>query len=478
MLSAFHENGLKIGSMDNWVKEGGYPVVTVKRDKGNVLLSQSRFLVDGKASSTRWTIPITYATKIHNKDYSKTTPDTWMEQTVESTTMLNAFKNTEMIILNVQGSGYYRVNYDNELMERINGQLRTDTKGGVIPINRAILIDDAMNMARVGLQSYDLALNLTTYLVEELDYYPWVAAFNSFEFLNKRIASAEVLGWFKDYVTRMSAKFYENASFYIDFSKAEHIEILRTVLALQRACDLGVEACLTDSMELFAAYVEKPNVNLINANVRSVVYCNGIRQGAEVEWEFLFAKYVASSSTAEKDTIVSALGCSKVKEIVENFLAKSLAENDEIRRHHVYSVFTSVVNGNPENFDIALNFVINNFKEIRIKYPSMTALSNVFNDLADRFTTTAQIDKFQAFLKANEGDLGEAVEVGQSVLITAEANLAWTKKFQPTIRSWLEQERIKSKGTGTDKGNCNGAVPITTVSVLTAIMASFVMFYH
>ena len=54
------------------------------------------------------------------------------------------------VIFNVQETGYYRVNYDKQNWELIIKQLNEDhTKIHVI--NRAQIIDDAINLARSGI---------------------------------------------------------------------------------------------------------------------------------------------------------------------------------------------------------------------------------------------------------------------------------------------------------------------------------------
>ena len=43
-------------------------------------------------------------------------------------------------------------------------------------INRAQIIDDALNLAKSGLLDYDTALSVTGYLSKEVEYIPWASA--------------------------------------------------------------------------------------------------------------------------------------------------------------------------------------------------------------------------------------------------------------------------------------------------------------
>lgn len=56
-------------------------------------------------------------------------------------------------------------------------------------MNRAQLLDDALNLARAGKLEYPLALQVTQYLQHDDDYIPWAAALNAFSFLNRRLTN-------------------------------------------------------------------------------------------------------------------------------------------------------------------------------------------------------------------------------------------------------------------------------------------------
>lgn len=50
---------------------------------------------------------------------------------------------------------------------------------------------------------------------------------------------------------------------------------------------------------------------IISPNLKSTVYCTGIAEGGEDEWNFTWEQYLSSDLASEKATILSALGCSK-----------------------------------------------------------------------------------------------------------------------------------------------------------------------
>lgn len=47
----------------------------------------------------------------------------------------------------------------------------------------------------------------------------------------------------------------------------------------------------------------------ISPNLKGVVYCTAIREGANQEWYFAYNRYLETTSASEKELILDALGC-------------------------------------------------------------------------------------------------------------------------------------------------------------------------
>lgn len=99
-------------------------------------------------------------------------------------------------IVNIQETGFYRVNYDYENWKLIFNQLITNHTE-IHALNRAQILDDAMNLARSGLLTYNMALSLTTYLKNERHYLPWKAGFNSLAYINSMLIRTGDYHYFK-----------------------------------------------------------------------------------------------------------------------------------------------------------------------------------------------------------------------------------------------------------------------------------------
>ena len=92
--------------------------------------------------------------------------------------------------------GYYRVNYDTRNWEMIHQQLMTDHTA-ISVINRAQIMDDALNLAQAGLLDYGIALNLTSYLAREDQYLPWESTLSSLLYVQDMVSRSSAYGLFK-----------------------------------------------------------------------------------------------------------------------------------------------------------------------------------------------------------------------------------------------------------------------------------------
>jgi len=144
--------------MDTWTLQAGFPVVEAESLGPNTIrLSQRRFLVtNAKTDSSKWVVPINFA--YPGKDgFNVTLPSHWM---LPDEPFLELTLKQKPYIVNVQETGFYRVNYEAENWKGIASLMKTDHML-VHELNRAQVLDDAMNLARVHQLPYEVTPSLT-----------------------------------------------------------------------------------------------------------------------------------------------------------------------------------------------------------------------------------------------------------------------------------------------------------------------------
>lgn len=124
-----------------------------------------------------WWVPLTYT-----HDFSETPTTAWLSTKNKKLVSLAATKD-QWVIFNVNQAGFYRVAYDETNYGLISDQLIAD-HSQISIINRAQLLDDTFNLAKLDIVSYKQALDLTLYLKYEAEYVPWHAVVNELDYLD------------------------------------------------------------------------------------------------------------------------------------------------------------------------------------------------------------------------------------------------------------------------------------------------------
>jgi len=90
-------------------------------------------------------------------------------------------------------TGYYRVNYDLTMWQRIAYYLNSGNYKNIHVLNRAQILDDAFYFA-IEEKSINLSTfwDLSNYLSQEIDYIVWYPVIKAFEYLSIFIPFSEI----------------------------------------------------------------------------------------------------------------------------------------------------------------------------------------------------------------------------------------------------------------------------------------------
>uniref|UniRef100_A0A3Q2LAN4 Aminopeptidase n=1 Tax=Equus caballus TaxID=9796 RepID=A0A3Q2LAN4_HORSE len=272
--------------MDRWILQMGFPLITVDTKTGDI--SQQHFLLDPDPNVTRpsefnylWIVPIS---SIRNGTQQE---EYWLQGEAKNQSELFRTTGDEWVLLNLNVTGYYQVNYDEDNWSKIQTQLQTDLSA--IPvINRAQVIYDAFNLASAQKVPVTLALNNTLFLSGETEYIPWQAALSSLSYFQLMFDRTEVYGPMQKYLQKQVKPLFE----YFQATTSNWTQRPETLMdqyneinAINTACSNGLSACEDLVSNLFAQWMGDPDNNPIHPNLRSTVYCKAIAQGGEREWD-------------------------------------------------------------------------------------------------------------------------------------------------------------------------------------------------
>ncbi|XP_050580172.1 putative aminopeptidase-2 isoform X1 [Bombus affinis] len=419
--------------MSGWTNSRGYPVVSAKSEEHAIILSQKNFFTP-EVFEEFW-IPITMTTA-SKLNFSVTTTDTWLQG---SPITIPYNSQEEWFILNIQQSGYYRVNYDTISWNRLINALKSTDHTLIHVTNRAQIIDDLLNLARADWITYGLALNGTTYLLKEQDYIPWKAFFTGMNFLLQRYQGNDGENLLKKYIRLLAANRFEKLDFEDNNDEEFHMDQLNKDLILSWMCKLNHTECVDKSIHLFAKW-RWNDTYTISPNARTAVYCTAIRNGSLEEWEFLWDQYLKTDFASEKKIILEALGCSMNKEVLNSYIERALTYNytSNIRKQDVSTVLASVYNSGKFGVDVMLDYLVNNYENIYNFYEDWDGVEELISKLASRISVEDQITKLNE-LSNKVGNITNIVASIKTANTSASSNLQWYRNHSSVINDWLHE---------------------------------------
>ncbi|XP_059089638.1 aminopeptidase N-like [Tigriopus californicus] len=435
--------------MDTWTLQKGFPVITVTVDtaKSQITCSQTRYLASepekGKSSQFdyKWWVPISYTTA--GGDFQDTRNEFWLTPSDNGPKTFDiSASESDAIIVNVQQTSFYRVNYDSANWESIAEALESDYET-IHRVNRAQILDDAFNLAKVGLLTYEDALAQTRYLAGETDFIPWSAGLSGFAYIKSMFKREPGFGDLKEYLNRTLSPIYADLGFDSkpddSFLNAE----LRTKV-ISSMCSLENRDCTNKAAAKFNEWMESPNpdsTNPIDPDKKSTVYCIAIGLGTELEWDFLWARFLNTDDASEQGTILSALGCTKEIWILQKYLDMVLDPDSSIRSQDGSRVVSSVAN-NVVGRDLAWGWVQEEWDRIVEVFDTAisSSVGRFVTSCTSSFNRPQQLAELEQFYDDHLDTLGTAKRDTENAIQTTKANIDWMNQYYQVIVDWLEDQ--------------------------------------
>ncbi|KAK2495815.1 hypothetical protein MC885_013179 [Smutsia gigantea] len=309
--------------MDSWTHQSGFPVITLNISTG--VIKQEPFYLGKVKNQTllthndTWIVPILW---IKNGIMQ---PLVWLDKSSKIfPEMQVSDSDHDWVILNLNMTGYYRVNYDKLGWKKLNQQLEKNSKA--IPvIHRLQLIDDAFSLSKNNYIEIETALDLTKYLAEEDEIIVWHAVLVNLvtRDLVSYMNNYDIYPLLKKYLLKRLISIWNIYSTIIRENVAvlqdDYLALVPLEKLFETACWLGLEDCLQLSRELFKNWVNHPE-NEIPYPIKKVVLCYGIALGNDEEWDFLLNTYANKTMEEEKIQLAYAMSCSKDPWILNRYM--------------------------------------------------------------------------------------------------------------------------------------------------------------
>ncbi|XP_066249424.1 aminopeptidase N-like isoform X2 [Euwallacea similis] len=465
--------------LDSWVFKSGYPIVNVSLDNktNNVTFKAARFSSsinkDGENTDNIWYIPLSNTTS-EKTNFSELSLK-WVKNLTSESVII---PKNGWIIVNLQSAGFYRVNYDEILWNRLIDVL-TNSYETIDVINRAQLLDDVFNIAKSNegseedqKQNYLRAFALANYLKNETEYHPWYTFFVEIQYLLDRIQDDQTLSALKKNVTEIVRLQTDNA-----INSTEIIsltEVLKNNLLLTWSCKVGYQKCVQWAQKQFEIY--KKNSSNINNNYRDVILCTGLANSKNVfeDYKFLLDTLDRSNLPGEQNDLVGGLTC--VKNIaLTNQLLKETLSNHSFPRILYPKFLTGLINDGTDKLISTLKFVLQNDLFVDIKCRGIESVEGILATIAAKSYSRTAINIIKndyLALYINDTRRASIVKAALTAIDTIESNAKWVDKYGDILTSVIVYDGGNITTTSTTQSS---STPETTTATADTISQNTVL---
>ncbi|XP_032593297.1 glutamyl aminopeptidase-like [Drosophila grimshawi] len=422
--------------MRTWTEQMGYPVINVRQTDAGFLITQKRFL-SNKASYDEEVEPSEFG-------YIWSVPITYFMDNGESNSFILEYDNdiigakvlsdTNWIKLNVHQVGYYRVNYEESLWQKLIQEL-VEKHSRFDIADRAHLLDDAFALADASQLSYTVPLEMTAYLADELDFVPWYVAASKLQALKNHLMFTESYVSYLTYARTLLTNVYQEVGWTVDANN--HLKNRLRVSVLSAACALGVPDCLTQATNRFNTWLQNPTAaNLPAPDLREVVYYYGMQQtSSESNWEQLLERFKAETDASEKLKLMYGLSAVQNGQLLYRFL--ELASDENIVRSQDYFTCVQNIAANPVGQPIVWEYYREHWPQLVDRFGlNDRYFGRLIVSITSRFASDVKLEEVQHFFKKYP-ESGAGASPRQQAIETIKDNINWLKENAADISSWL-----------------------------------------
>ncbi|XP_059217370.1 aminopeptidase N [Stomoxys calcitrans] len=453
--------------LGTWSHNGGYPLLTVTRnyDDGSFDVHQKAFFNNETIQSDNlWYIPFNYAVK-SKPDFRDTQASHYIPN-VGNTKVNEKISNDDWLILNKQSTGFYRINYDERnwrliIEGLISKPYQIDVR------NRAQLMHDAYRFSSSKRLSHSILMEMLTYLSKEDQYAPWSTANGIINVYNRYLNGHGDYKNFQEFISQVTQPTYEK--FGINDVPGEHhyVKYTRNVV-INLACVANNEQCLKETNAKLQEHIDHKRV--IEPNVKSQIFCHGLRQTSDKIFDHVFDKLMDSADQTERNLMISSMGCAQQESHLAKFVSSSTDGNNKLRSQERTTILSSAYTRGQKGLNAAIDFLDKEWQAYA-QLSSATGRTNpldiALRDMSSYVVSKEQETKFMALIDKVKGSSYVSTDLELVVKSRIVDNFDWLKQHGDPIMSWLSTYRSGASAT----------VKVSTISIIvTLLMALHRMF--
>jgi puromycin-sensitive aminopeptidase len=338
--------------MDSWIFQGGFPEVSVEYRDDHITLRQQRFRYLEGDDGTRWAIPFLVA---WGDDGARAAEKGLLDEAPLELAVTGA----DWIHVNHGASGFFRVQYDEQLVERLAAR----SAEVLLPAERYALVDDIWASVLAGHTSPSTFLDLTARFENEDDLAVWQRILGGLAALD-RLVEGDARTALAQRVAALLRPLRERLGPDPRSTDDDRTRQLRAT-ALESAALLGDEPAAVDRAtelwEHYAASSSSVDPPLAAASIAVLA-----AKGGATAYETFLDRFRTATTPQDELRFLSALADTEQAELFDRTLALG---RDEVRAQNAPYLLRRAL-GNRDHGATAWTFVRDNWEVLVERFPS------------------------------------------------------------------------------------------------------------
>ncbi len=402
-----------------WTEQPGFPVVNVRRDGNKIALAQERFAIHWpNPEPLLWKIPLTYEIVGDN-----------------SATLLMSDKTAEIadvpadraVKFNVNGTGNYRVQYDDQ-----SWKLLIDRFAQLTPADRVNLLGDSWALVQANRAPWQQYTALVAKLTPASDPAEYEQVIGTLEFVNQLLAGEPQRDGFQKYALGVLRPVFDRLGWNPKADEPPRIGTLRASL-VQALGDLGDSGVIAGCRERFGKFAADRGA--VPPDLRPAVLALVGRYADEATWNKLHELGMKTTSIEEKGNLYSALAAAQDPKLDEKTM--QLALTDELPTSRAAFLVPRVARES-EHPDVAWQFAKSHMKQLLAKTDALAANSYA-PGLFTFFSDPNRIAELDSYAKSDLPP-GAARHVAM-----AKDEIGFRAELKARLLAEMSNERAKSR---------------------------------
>ncbi|MFU8858633.1 MAG: M1 family metallopeptidase [Deferrisomatales bacterium] len=344
--------------MDSWIFQGGYPLISASRGAtGGLALRQSRFYytTPAQADTARWSVPL-----VLRRLGDAPPAGGELRRLLEGVEVrLGQEETGGPVLVNAGGYGFYRVRYDQVLLEEIVDRMMED----LAPIERYVLADDAWAAVLAGAATAPEFLSFAGRFVPETDLDVWAVLAGSLANL-ERLLDGEALARYRKRAGSLLRPALERLGWEPRPGDPPRSRELRALLWRALAVTVADPEALERGRRLHEAYLADPAS--VEPNLAAAAAAAVASHGTPEDYEVFLARFRSPADPQEERRYRSLLAAFPGPEEMDRTLAMTL--DGTVRTQDApYLLAECLVNRHQG--ERAWDFVASNWDRMLREYP-------------------------------------------------------------------------------------------------------------